>query len=150
MSYWVLALQSPSEGSGVHRESIFQSGSCLGSVRVHSSHFPTPLGACGVIPGLPFGLQPCKPLCLGRKPKVRVTIEMPMKRKKRFWICFEMLKEGYKFWFLFIFGFQVEYNVRSMYKRFFLPPSPKTHVDEVVKVLKPCFQFSIFLFKPFS
>jgi len=29
-----------------------------------------------VTPGLPLGLQPCNPFCLGRKPKVRVAIIM--------------------------------------------------------------------------
>jgi len=65
-----LPLQSPFEDSGVHRDSTSQSGSCLGSVRVHSSHFPTLPGACSVTLELPLGPQPCKPLCLGRKPKV--------------------------------------------------------------------------------
>jgi hypothetical protein len=48
-------------------------GVALGVWWFISSHFPTLPGACSVTFGLPFGPQPCKPLCFGHEPKVKVT-----------------------------------------------------------------------------
>jgi hypothetical protein len=46
-------------------------GIALGMWRFIPSQFPTFPGACSVTPGLPFGPQPYKPLCLGHKYKAR-------------------------------------------------------------------------------
>jgi hypothetical protein len=43
-------------------DSNSQHGSSLGSVRAHSLTLFALPGACGVLPGLPLGLQPCNPL----------------------------------------------------------------------------------------
>jgi hypothetical protein len=51
---------------------ISQSGSCLGSVKVHSltlSYIPGSMW-CDALTGCS---QPCKPLCLGREPKSKVV-----------------------------------------------------------------------------
>jgi len=66
-------LKSVSEVSGVHRDSISQSGSCLGSVRAHSltlSYTPGSLWCDSRASPWPAPLQP---LCLGHEPKARVT-----------------------------------------------------------------------------
>jgi hypothetical protein len=72
--------------SGVHRDSISQSGSCLGSVRVHSL-------TLSYIPGSPWcdsraslWPAPLQPLCLGREPKARVATDnvQHMKMKSTF------------------------------------------------------------------
>jgi hypothetical protein len=44
------------------RDSNSQHGSSLGSVRVHSLTLFALPEACGVLPGLPLGPQPCNPL----------------------------------------------------------------------------------------
>jgi hypothetical protein len=44
------------------RDSNSQHGSSLASVRAHSLTLFALPGACGVLPGLPFGPQPCNPL----------------------------------------------------------------------------------------
>jgi len=89
-----------SEVSGVHQDSISQSGSCLGSVSVHSLTLPhtflhsrecdvtpglslalTPgfvlalaLGLpLALAPGLPLGPQPYNPFVFGPGPKARVA-----------------------------------------------------------------------------
>jgi hypothetical protein len=52
---------SPSEVSGVHRDSLSQIGSCLGNVRAHSltlSYTFLHSRECVVTPGLPLGPQP--------------------------------------------------------------------------------------------
>jgi len=85
-------LKSLSEISRIHWDSLFQSGSCFGNVSVHSLTLPHTslhsqeyvmwlpgflLARTLVLPWfpsfLPFGLQPCNPFCLGRKPKARVA-----------------------------------------------------------------------------
>jgi hypothetical protein len=48
-------------------------GVALGVWGFIPSHFPTLSEACGVTPMLPFGPQPCKPLCFGCEPKARVV-----------------------------------------------------------------------------
>jgi hypothetical protein len=48
-------------------------GVYLGVCEFISSHFLTLLGAYNMTPKLFLGSQPCKLLCLGRKPKVRVV-----------------------------------------------------------------------------
>jgi hypothetical protein len=45
----------------------------LGMWRFIPSHFPTLPVTCNVTSELPLCLRPCKPLCLGRKPKARVA-----------------------------------------------------------------------------
>ncbi len=48
------------------RDSNSQHGSSLGSVRVHSLTLFALPRACGVLPGLPLGPQPCNPLLWSR------------------------------------------------------------------------------------
>jgi len=91
----VWPLQLLSEVSGVHRDFISQSGSCLGSVRVHSltlsntfSHSRkcdvtpglslalTPELALALALGLPLGLQPYNPFVFGLEPKARVATSL--------------------------------------------------------------------------
>jgi len=76
-----LALKSLSEVLEVHRDSISQSGSCLGSVRVHSltlSYIPKSMWCDFRASSWPATLQP---LCLGRKLKARVATLSPTKRR---------------------------------------------------------------------
>jgi hypothetical protein len=88
IEFW--PLKSLSEVSGVHRDSISQSGNCLGSVSVHSLTLPHIFlhsrGVCDVTPGLPLsphpcglfalapelplGPQPCNPFSLVASPKL--------------------------------------------------------------------------------
>jgi len=97
IEFW--PFKSLSEVSGVHRDSISQSGSCLGSVSVHSLTLPhtflhsreyvmwllgfllahtfalplpwlTGFLPLGLTPGLPLGSHPCKPFALVASPRL--------------------------------------------------------------------------------
>jgi hypothetical protein len=50
-----------------------KAGDALGVWGFTPSHFPTLPEVPDVTPGLPFGLHPCNPFCLGREPKARVA-----------------------------------------------------------------------------
>jgi hypothetical protein len=74
IEFWPLKLLS--KIFGVYRDSISQSGSCLGSVRVHSftlSYTPKSMWCDSQASSWPVTLQP---FCLGRKPKARVATLM--------------------------------------------------------------------------
>jgi hypothetical protein len=71
IEFWPLKLLS--EVPGLHRDSISQSGSCLGSVRVHSltlSYTPGSMWCDSRAFSWPAPLQP---LGLGREPKAKVA-----------------------------------------------------------------------------
>jgi len=71
IEFWPLKLLS--EVLGVHWDSISQSGSCLGSVKVHSptlSYTPGSLWSDSCVSSCPATFQP---LCLGRELKIRVV-----------------------------------------------------------------------------
>ncbi len=57
----------------VHRDSISQSGSCLGNVKVHSFTLSYTLGSMWCDSRVFSWLAPLQPLGLGRKPKGRVA-----------------------------------------------------------------------------
>jgi hypothetical protein len=66
-------LKSVSEVSGVHRDSISQSGSCLGSVRVHSLTLSYTPGSPWCDSRASLWPAPLQPLCLGCEAKARVA-----------------------------------------------------------------------------
>jgi hypothetical protein len=68
-------LKSVSEVSGVHRDSISQSGSCLGSVKVHSLTLSYTPGSPWCDSRASLWPAPLQPLCLGREPKARVATD---------------------------------------------------------------------------
>ncbi len=68
MEFW--PLKSPSENSGVHRDSNSQSWTPLGVWGFTSPHSLALPGACGVTPKLPLGPQPCNPLALVTSPRL--------------------------------------------------------------------------------
>ncbi len=68
IEFWLF--QSPFEGLEIHWDNISQSGSCIGSVNVHSltlCYTPRSMWCDSRI------LQPCKPFCLGCEPNARVA-----------------------------------------------------------------------------
>jgi len=66
-----------SEVLGVPRDSISQSGSCLGSVRVHSLTLSYTPASMWCDARASFWPEPLQPLCLGREPKARVATKDP-------------------------------------------------------------------------
>jgi hypothetical protein len=66
-------LKLVSEVSGLHRDSISQSESCLGSVRVHSFTLSYTPGSPWCDSWASLWPAPLQPLCLGREPKTRVA-----------------------------------------------------------------------------
>ncbi len=71
IEFW--PMKSLFEVLGVHRDSISQSGSCLGSVRVHSFTFFYILRSMWCDSWAFSWLAPLQPLGLGREPKAKVA-----------------------------------------------------------------------------
>jgi hypothetical protein len=66
-------LKSLSEVSEVHRDSLSQLGSCLGSVKAHSLTLAYTPGSLWCDSRASSWPAPLQPLCLGREPKARVA-----------------------------------------------------------------------------